>query len=208
MSRKLRILLVFISLSLTLSLMSNTYSRYVADTTSNVEMQFASWQILVNENDITSSTTSSIELMPVMEENEHIANNTIAPSSKGYFDIDIDPTNVNVSFSYEVSLEVLNEDMPDLMITKYSILDSNYNEGDELKIETITDNSIKGTLNYNNDNQDFKYEPFTIRIYFEWYDGIDNQMDDQKDTEVGNKAAVENTQLQIKSNINFKQEIL
>ena len=59
MSRKLRILLVFISLSLTLSLMSNTYSRYVADTTSNVEMQFASWQILVNENDITSSTTSS-----------------------------------------------------------------------------------------------------------------------------------------------------
>ena len=180
MKKKLRILLVFMSLSLTLSLMSNTYSRYVAGATSNVEMQFASWQILVNENDITSATTSSIELIPNIEANEHIANNTIAPSSKGYFDINIDPTNVNVSFGYE------------------------YVEGDELEINTISNSTIEGTLNYDNTTE---YEPFTIRIYFEWYDAEDNQMNDQADTEIGSKAALENTMLQIQANINFKQII-
>ena len=202
MKKKLRILLVFMSLSLTLSLMSNTYSRYVAGATSNVEMQFASWQILVNENDITSATTSSIELIPNIEANEHIANNTIAPSSKGYFDINIDPTNVNVSFGYEVALEVLNKNMPDLVITKYALIDSNYVESDELEINTISNSTIEGTLNYDNTTE---YEPFTIRIYFEWYDAEDNQMNDQADTEIGNKAALENTMLQIHANINFKQ---
>lgn len=202
MKKKLRILLVFMSLSLTLSLMSNTYSRYVAGATSNVEMQFASWQILVNENDITSATTSSIELTPNIEANEHIANNTIAPSSKGYFDINIDPTNVNVSFGYEVALEVLNKNMPDLVITKYALIDSNYVESDELEINTISNSTIEGTLNYDNTTE---YEPFTIRIYFEWYDAEDNQMNDQADTEIGNKAALENTMLQIHANINFKQ---
>ena len=202
MKKKLRILLVFMSLSLTLSLMSNTYSRYVAGATSNVEMQFASWQILVNENDITSATTSSIELIPNIEANEHIANNTIAPSSKGYFDININPTNVNVSFGYEVALEVLNKNMPDLVITKYALIDSNYVEGDELEINTISNSTIEGTLNYDNTTE---YEPFTIRIYFEWYDAEDNQMNDQADTEIGSKAALENTMLQIQANINFKQ---
>ena len=165
-------------------------------------MQFASWQILVNENDITSATTSSIELIPNIEANEHIANNTIAPSSKGYFDINIDPTNVNVSFGYEVALEVLNKNMPDLVITKYALIDSNYVEGDELEINTISNSTIEGTLNYDNTTE---YEPFTIRIYFEWYDAEDNQMNDQADTEIGSKAALENTMLQIQANINFKQ---
>ena len=159
MAMKFKILLVISSLALTLSLMSNTYSRYVAGATSNVEMQFASWQILVNENDITSATTSSIELIPNIEANEHIANNTIAPSSKGYFDINIDPTNVNVSFGYEVALEVLNKNMPDLVITKYALIDSNYVEGDELEINTISNSTIEGTLNYDNTTE---YEPLGV----------------------------------------------
>ena len=109
MRKKFMILLILVSTSLTLGLMSNTYSRYVADTDSNVILQLAKWQILVNENDITNNTTSSINLTPVIEENENVTNNTIAPSSKGYFDIDIDPTNVDVSFNYSISLNVLNE---------------------------------------------------------------------------------------------------
>ena len=52
MSTKFKILAVLVSLSLTLCFMSNTYSRYVANTTGNVEVRFARWQILVNENDI------------------------------------------------------------------------------------------------------------------------------------------------------------
>ena len=195
------------SLSLTLSLMSNTYSRYVAGTSSGVQIEFAKWQILVNETDITNNTSSSIVLKPVVEENEFIKQNTIAPSSKGYFDIDIDPTNVDVSFDYEIKLQVLNENIPDLMITKYSILDSKYNEGDALEINNIENSTITGSLNFDNKTENFKFEPFTIRIYFEWFEGESEQMNDEADSKVGNEAVTSDTNLDIKAEINFAQKI-
>ena len=207
MGKRFKILLVFMSLSLTLSLMSNTYSRYVAGTNSDVQIEFAKWQILVNETDITNNASSSIVLKPIVEENEFVKQNTIAPSSKGYFDIDIDPTNVDVSFDYEITLEVLNENIPDLMITKYSILDSNYNEGDALEINNIENSKINGTLNFDNKTENFKFEPFTIRIYFEWFEGESEQMNDEADSKVGNEAVTNDTNLDIKANIKFAQKI-
>lgn len=202
MKKKLKILIALISFSLTLGLMSNTYSRYVVDTNGDVEVMFTKWQILVNENDITSGNISSIDLVPVIESNENIANNTIAPSSKGYFDIAVDPSNTDLSFDYTVSLDILNEDMPDLMITKYALLDDDFREGDEIQTINLTDNRIKGSLNYQEDNT---FKPFTIRIYFEWFDGDGELMDDESDSKVGNRAVTEDTKLQIKASIKFEQ---
>jgi len=204
MKKKVKILLFLASLSLTMGLMSNTYSRYVADTNGEMKMLFSKWQILVNNTDITNSTTSSIDLVPIMEDNQNVASNTIAPSSKGYFDIVIDPTNVDVSFRYAISLEVLNTDIPDLMITKYATLDNTYQEGDELTFHTLTEKNINGELDY---SEGSTFKPFTIRVYFEWYDGNDNNMDDNSDTEIGKKAAVDSTDLKIKAAINFEQKI-
>lgn len=207
MSRKFKVLLVIISLSLTLSLMSNTYSRYVADTTSDIELQFANWQILVNENDITNNSASSINIVPILEENNNIATNSIAPTSKGYFDIEIDPSNVEVSFDYQINFELLNDNMPDLLISKYALLDSNYVEGDSLTTIPITDNQINNLLTYDNSTENFRFEPFKVRIYFEWYEGQDENMNDEADTQIGKEAATNDTKLQIKTTISFSQII-
>ena len=206
MTTKFKVLAVLVSLSLTLCFMSNTYSRYVANTTGNVEVQFARWQILVNENDITTNSTSSIQLTPVVVKNQYVADNKVAPSSKGYFDIDIDPTNVEVSFDYSISLTIENTNIPDLMITKYSIIDSSYDEEkDGLQRNNIENNTIKGSLTYNNNKENFKFEPFTIRIYFEWYEGADEVMNDTSDTEVGNDAI--NHSLRLNASIKFEQKL-
>lgn len=202
MTKKVRVLLLIMSLSLTLSIMSNTYSRYIADATGNVEVLFSKWQIMVNNSDITSNASSTIELVPVIEENVNIKANTIAPSSKGYFDIDIDPTNVGVSFNYTISLDVLNENMPDLMITKYSIIDSTYMEGDNIQINTLNSNTITGTLNYDNS----VYQPFTIRVYFEWFEGNGELMNDAQDTLVATSTDI-TPSLNITANISFEQKI-
>ena len=180
MTKKIKILLLIFSLSLTLSYMSNTYSRYVADATGNVNVLFAKWQILVNDSDITNETTSSIEITPVIYENENVAKNTIAPSSKGYFDIVINPENVGVSFEYDITLDVLNENMPELWITNYSILKSDYIEGQSVDVETITDNVITGTMNYDNTKVDFiKNKPDSLKnpnvISFTPIDGDGNE---------------------------------
>lgn len=210
MTRNFKIILLVISISLTLSFMSNTYSRYVIDTTGNVKVQFAKWQILVTDTDITNGTTSSIEITPVVDDDINVAKGTIAPTSKGHFDIDINPENVGVSFDYEITLDVLNDNMPDLMITNYAILPSNYVEGNNKEIKPIDGNSIVGTLEYDNSEleegeEPFRFESFTVRVYFEWYEGTDETMDDEADTAVASKE--EDTNLEIEAKIQFKQKL-
>lgn len=205
MLRKLKFLVVFISLSISLGLMSSTYSRYVADTTGNIEVLFAKWQILVNETDITSESGSTITFVPTIEENSNVAANTVAPSSKGYFDIDIDPRNIGVSFKYLISLGIENEEVPDLMITKYAIIPEDYIEGDTLNVINLSDNLIANTLYYDNNTESFKFETFTVRIFFEWVEGLNELMNDEDDTTVGKEAANSNTTFKINANISFEQ---
>ena len=126
MTKRIKIILILLILSVTLSFMSHTYSRYVVDTTSNIEVSFAKWQVLVNETDITDGTTTNLEITPVIEESSNVKANTIAPSSKGYFDIAINPTNIEMSFDYKLTLKLLNETMPDILISKYAILNDTY----------------------------------------------------------------------------------
>ena len=227
MNFRVKVLGALVPVCLLLCFMSNTYSRYVADTTGNLKMSFAQWQILVNKEDITNSATSSVVLTPIIDENQYIETNKIAPSSTGYFDISIDPSNVDVSFNYAITLDVVNEDVPDLMITKYAILDSDYKEGSTITYNNVVDNIIRGSLDVekittsgdeiiasNSDeiiasNSDEIYvsnfKPFVVRIYFEWYEGNDEKMDDEEDSLIGNGAETSN--LEINAQIKFEQKL-
>lgn len=196
MLKKLKILILIITLSVTLCLMSNTYSRYIADATGSIEAPFAKWQIMVNNEDINKQASTKVSFTPIIDKNENIADNVIAPTSTGYFDITIDPSNTDVAFNYSIDLSVENINMPDLMVSKYAILPDNYIEGDALTFSEITNNQINNNLEKNN-------KAFTIRVYFEWYDGNDNQMDDDADTIIG--TSTDDIKVIINANINFKQ---
>lgn len=207
MLKKFKVLFVVASLAITLSLMSNTYSRYVASSEGNVQIEFAKWQLLVNNTDITNNTTSNISFEPTIDSNENVASNKIAPSSTGYFDIEIDPTNVDVSFKYNIDLDIDNENIPDLVITKYAIVPEDYIEGNALQYNTLESNSIENSLYYTEGG----FKPFTIRVFFQWYDEITEEytetMDDDADTNIGLTAATENTTFTINANIKFEQII-
>ena len=207
MTKRIKIILILLILSVTLSFMSHTYSRYVVDTTSNIEVSFAKWQVLVNETDITDGTTTNLEITPVIEESSNVKANTIAPSSKGYFDIAINPTNIEMSFDYKVTLKLLNENMPDILISKYAILSDTYKEGDTVTTTDITNNEITDTLTYENEIDNFAFKPFTIRVYFEWFEGTNEIMNDEADTTIGKDAAINNTKLQIEAALSFSQKL-
>lgn len=212
MRKRISFMLLLMSCSLCLCFMSSTYSRYVAGTTGNIDILFAKWQILVNNEDIANQNNSNITITPTIEPNDNIKADTIAPSSKGYFDIDIDPTNVDVSFKYTVELEIDNEDIPDLIISKYTILPSDYEEGDTLEYTTLQESTITDNLLFDNETDNFSFEPFTLRIYFEWYEDENELMNDEADTAIGLAAteAVENEEeltFTINANIAFEQII-
>ena len=189
MKKRICFVLLLMSCSLCLCFMSSTYSRYVAGTTGNIDILFAKWQILVNNEDITDANVSSITITPTIEEDENVKADTIAPTSKGYFDIDVNPANVDVSFRYTIDLDIDNENIPDLMITKYAILPSDYEEGDTIEYTTLQEPTITDDLLYDNETANFAFDSFTIRIYFEWYEGEDELMNDEADTVFGIAAA-------------------
>ena len=102
-------------------------------------------------------------------------------------------------------MEIENENIPDLMITKYSIIPDSYVEGDPLEFINLNDESIANTLTFDKDVELFKFKPFTIRVYFEWYEGEDELMDNEADSLIGNLAATENSTFKINANISFEQ---
>lgn len=211
MNNRIKILGAFIPLCLLLCFMSNTYSRYVADTTGNLKIAFAQWQILVNNSDITNNTTSSVVLNPIINKNEYVENNKLAPSSSGYFDISIDPTNVDVAFNYEITLSVVNDNIPDLMISKYAILDKDYQEGNTITYNNIENNKITGSLDLDkiasgtDEIIESNFEPFIIRVFFEWYEGESEQMNDKEDTLIA--TSTDETELEISAEIKFEQKL-
>ena len=205
MKKRISFILLLISCSLCLSFMSSTYSRYVAGTTGNIDMLFAKWQILVDDLDIANQNNSEITFTPVIEANENVRANTVAPTSKGYFDIEINPSNVDVSFSYEISLDIDNEDIPDLMITKYAILDSDYEDGDIISYTTLNTNTITNDMLFDNTVQDFSFKPFTVRICFEWLEGANETMNNADDSIIGLEAAEDDVTFTITANIAFEQ---
>lgn len=205
MLNKFKVLIVIATLAVTLSLMSNTYSRYVASSEGNVQIEFAKWQLLVNTVDVTSSSTSNISFTPVIEANKNVAKDKVAPSSIGYFDIEIDPTNADVSFQYTIELDIDNENIPDLMITKYAVLPDNYIEGNNLDFSNLTDGKITDIMKYSTEN----FKKTTLRIYFQWFEGqteaTTETMDDAADTNIGYAAATQDTTFAITANVSFEQ---
>ena len=195
---KLKVLIVFAMLACTLSIVSNTYSRYVAAAEENIDLALANWQILLNDEDITNSSSSTGSINPVILENENVARNKLAPSSVGYFDIDIDASSVELSFNYNIKINK-NEVLDDLLITKYKLIEEG-NDPEETEYINIVNNEINGTFDY---SDEVLAKPFKIRVFFEWFDDVNEESDDESDTEI----IKNNNSLTLDATIKFTQKI-
>ena len=102
---------------------------------------------------------TTLTITPTFPGNSNIAATVIAPTAEGYFDLVIDGSDADVSFSYEVSSDVdENSSVSDLVITGYSI--------DGGAKQTIANgDSVTGNI-YLNDNTRVK----TLRIFVKWED--------------------------------------
>ena len=123
-NNKVKVLLFLFCIITLISTVNSTYSRYVSASEGVVSTNLARWQIFINSKNVTESYGSSITFTPIIEPNEHVAANKIAPSSKGYFDIAIDPTNVDVSFTYNINFNIPEDSIiTDIKVTDYAIVD-------------------------------------------------------------------------------------
>ena len=189
--RSYRFLIAFIFLFIFISLIQDSYAKYLTDAKANTNITIARWSILVNDEDITNNGNFSNTIEPVFTGNSNAASGILAPLSEGYFDIVLDYTNVDVAFDQEISLShALDNTITDLMITKYNI-----NAGNNVAVNA-TSTTISKTVLLSEVNRIETY-----RIYVKWIDGDGETMDNAADT-----LATKNGKASIKIDISFIQK--
>ncbi|MDY5873773.1 MAG: hypothetical protein SPK36_03200 [Bacilli bacterium] len=187
--KKVYLLLALASLLLLVSVIQNTYAKYISKATANSNFTIASWNFKVNNQDINANSNFSNVIVPVFENNPNIKDNVIAPTSEGYFDINIDHSNVDVSFTEKINLNFSGTNtVSDLKITGYAINDGSIIEfnGNEISTDCLLSDNVK--IN--------KY-----RFYVTWIDDDGQTMQNKDDTE-----AAKNGNASISVSLSFIQK--
>lgn len=195
-NKDIRFILIFIfivSFSF-IYLFQTSLAKYRKQVTGNIDLQIAKWNIKINDEDVENKSVLTNNIIPVFEGNEYTKDSVIAPGSKGYCDIIIDATNVDVDFTYELGISIGEENqISDLRTSGYTI---NPTDTTEDVVTELSGEAIKGEIAHNT-------KQTKIRLYFEWYDEADNNMDNKADTDV---AIDENSKAVIAASIRFSQK--
>ncbi len=187
LNRKITFLLALLALFYCVSLIQSTYAKYLSTADADTNITIARWNILVNNQDISQNSNFSEVLEPTFTGNENIKDGVIAPTATGYFDITLDGSTTDVSFSYDISLSEADDNtVTDLKITKYEIDGHSY----------TYNGPISGNILLNDQNR-----ALTVRVYVEWVD----QTDDETMTNVDDTTAANGGVAKFKVNVNVIQ---
>lgn len=194
MLRKKTVFLMFtLSFLFLVVTFENTYSKYRTSASGESNMQIARWNIVVNNETISTNEQTINTLSPYFLNNDNIADGYIAPSAIGYFDIIIDASAVDVSFSYDIATSIAVDSLvDDLVIIGYSI------DGGAIidVIGEFTGISEEVLLASTNKIRN-------VRLYVKWEDENNATMDNINDT----MAALNSGFAKVDVNLNFKQII-
>ena len=190
--KKMLLLLIFIIICVLVYTIIQIYAKYISTAQGNASINVARWDIKVNNLSIKNNTDISSTLVPVFPGTSNIASGVIAPTAEGYFDLNFDFTNTDVSFRYTVSLSVdENSSVQDLVATGYSI--------DDGQIVNIADQSlpISDTILHGSNIDNRK-----IRIYIKWDDNSESSTMSNSDDTLSTKS---NNPALYSVNISFTQ---
>ena len=164
-------------------LYQSSYAKYRKRVTAQVDLSVANWAIKINNEDVKNNKVLTNKLVPEFEESEYTKANVLAPGSKGYCDIVIDSTKVDVNFEITIQAKVpATSTITDLIVTDYIINPRNTNT---TKIAYTELQEIHIPVVHNTPQT-------VIRLYIEWDDDPTTQtMDNEADTNAAVNIASE-----------------
>lgn len=173
--KKIALILAIFALIAFIGSVAYTYAKYFTLTTGKIGSSIKQWNIKVNDELIKNNTTLSQTITAYFpNENGKTAVNKMAPGTEGYFEIVIDYSKVDLSFSYDLSIAE-NEKLKDLQIDRIEV------DGEEIERTDPDSINIVGNVNIEDPDDDLKK---IVIVYFKWYDESDNIMDDEEDTSI------------------------
>ena len=154
----------------------DTYAKYRDQINGQTNANMARWNIKVNTEEIKGKTSLTAPITAYFPATTYTAAGVVAPGSRGYFDIIIDSSEVDVAFNYTITCTVSSESViEDMQIIGYKLSPQGVNDMSD--IQSISGGAITGIVPVGIINT-------TIRVYVEWYDGNGENMDNADDTDV------------------------
>ena len=174
-------------------ILSSTYARYRSTKEFELNSSVARWNIKLNGNSLSDTAADfSTIVTPVFPGNTNIAANVIAPKAEGYFDLVIDYSEVDVSFTYTFEIDSTDSKVVDLMVYKYDIYncditDTTNSGATPASTTTVASAdlsktySITNNITYNS-TAPAESKKLSIRAYVKWIDDGVATMDNAADT--------------------------
>lgn len=198
MNNKIKFLIFILIVLVFILILRSTYSKYITVGTGEISKDIGQWVIKINNTDITEvdedgnpiSQEYDIDTFE-WDEDIHTIEERISPGRKGSFELVIDPTDTDVSFEYEITIDKPELDLGDETVTDVTsddivmkisdveidngkTVDFTYNN--ETKKTTITRvkplSEIKSTVNGTRLD--------TLHVEFEWENNENNNTKDSK----------------------------
>lgn len=216
---KLRIIQIMciISILITIFSIQRTYAKYFEKVDIRYQTNIKRWLINVNTYNIHEMSELNQVMQPVIVDDENMNNNnTLVPGRKGYFEMLIDYSAVDLAFEYEFYIEQLNNNpLEDFEIYGYEVIDA---DGTSTVTET---KEIKGVIDPTTEVDSNGDKKRKIRVLFRWNDenadtadsasaeGMNNLEDTQFRGETDTSADADglHTVLNYKATMKFAQYI-
>lgn len=183
-NKSIKYMLLIIIISLVFIIIRTTYSKYVSSQDNSAKFNISKWHILVNDQNIIDNSDFTETLEVEIDSNENIAQNVIAPTSTGHFDISLESTGTEKEFEYTIKFVDEDSELPDFKISSYTL-----NNGTPIDIET-DQTEITGTVEPAIDGSgNFTGAEVINNFHFNiiWYDENDNIFDNYEDVAVSKK---------------------
>ena len=85
--KKIVFFVALMSLFYLITLVQDTYAKYVTSTDATADFTIARWNILINDQDILQNSNFSDTIEPVFSGTSYIKDGIVAPTAEGHFDI-------------------------------------------------------------------------------------------------------------------------
>ena len=146
------------------------YALFHSELGASVQLENGTWNININETDITKGTDIQFEINNVtVEENEHVKPGNIAPGLTGTFKININPNDTNVSVRYDIHLDDEKLTNPNIQIKS---IKETLNGNELVKTDQ---NTYTGIISLEKIQQGTTNE---ITVEVEWMESEDNHEED------------------------------
>ena len=165
--KKAFLLLACIWFIITFTVIQTTYAKYVTNLDANANIAISYWNILINNQDILENPDISAVMTAVLPGSEYSKPDVLVPGSLGYFDLNIDSSQVTVPFTLTVttSINEASSLTTDFLVVGYSLDNGN------TMIDLVDTDTFSLDIGADVDTT-------TIRIYTVWDDdGLDSTED-------------------------------